>query len=209
MSLNALSTRLEIAPALLEQAVTHRSFDGEIHYERLEFLGDRVLGVVVAEWLWERFEGADEGELSRRLGAMVRESTLVAVAEAWRLKDVVRIGAGEVLKDSILADVVEAILGAVWLDGGLEAARAVVRRDWSQFIDLKDEKDPKSRLQELLQGDGLELPLYEVVKETGRDHDKWFIVMVKCAKGEAVGEGRSKQVAGSEAAANLLKRIDI
>lgn len=192
---------------LLQEAVTHASH-GSLNYERLEFLGDRVLGLVVGNWLWERFPEADEGELSRRHTALVRESSLVSVAEAWTLADYMRYGGGEARKDSILADAVEAILGALWIDGGLQAADSVIRRDWAVAVDIKDEKDAKSRLQEWLQGDGLELPHYEVVEESGPDHEKHFKVMVLTAKGNCMGEGRSKHAASADAAHNMMKILE-
>lgn len=192
--------------ALLETALTHGSFGGD-NYERLEFLGDRVLNLAVAEWLVEAYPDANEGELSLRHTAMVRESSLAAVAKVWGLEQVVRLGAGEVVKDSILADVVEAVLGALWLDRGVDAVRGVVRRDWRDLLELKSEKDAKSRLQELLQAEKLPLPGYEVVEEDGLEHAKVFSVKVVCAWGEAVGRGVSKQAASHEAAARLLENM--
>jgi ribonuclease-3 len=138
--------------------------------------------------------------------AMVRESALVAVAEGWGLGGRVKLGAGEGLRPSIMADVVEAVLGAVWLDGGYEAANRVVRAHWN--IDFEDAKDAKTRLQELVQGAGHGLPVYDVVDEAGPAHERFFKVKVACALGEAVGEGRSKQVAGADAAARLLKELE-
>lgn len=192
---------------LLAEALTHAS-SGPLNYERLEFLGDRVLGMVVGNWLWETYLEAQEGELSRRHTTMVRESSLVSVAEAWGLRDFIRYGGGEVHKDSILADVVEAILGAVWLDGGFENVDALVRKEWGYLLDIKDEKDAKSRLQEWLQGAGMELPSYEVIEESGPDHDKHFKVQVNTAKGACVGEGRSKHVASLNAAINMMKNLE-
>jgi ribonuclease-3 len=191
---------------LLETALTHRSH-AVSHYERLEFLGDRVLNLIVAEWLVEYFPAADEGELSRRHTAMVKESHLVEIAYAWALPEHVRLGAGEVVKPSILADVVEAVLGALWLDSGLEAVREVVRRDWKNMLESEDVKDAKSRLQEQLQAEKGGLPRYEVLSEQGPDHAKVFEVKVSCGWGEAVGEGASKQAASLMAAENLLMKI--
>lgn len=193
--------------ALLTEALTHSSHGGAT-YERLEFLGDRVLGMVVGNWLYRRFPAAPEGELSRRHTSMVRESSLVMVGERWGVADYILFGGGEARKDSIVADVVEAVLGAVWVDGGLEAVQAIIERDWAFLVDLKDEKDPKSRLQEWLQGHGFDLPTYEVIEENGPDHDKFFKVMVYTAKGACAGAGRSKHVASADAAHNMMKILE-
>lgn len=192
--------------ALLRRALTRSGNLRE--FQRLEFLGDRMLGVVIGAWLFEEFPQADEGELSRRLTFLVRESTLVGVARSWGVEKALKLGVGETATESILADCVEAVLGAVWLDGGLEAVAEVVTAGWGKLIHLKDEKDAKTRLQEFLQGKGLKLPVYEVVDEMGKDHDKWFKVRVVCDEGEAVGEGKSKQVASLAAAAKLMEKFD-
>jgi ribonuclease III len=193
--------------ALLEAALTHSSHSVD-NYERLEFIGDRVLGLAVADMLWGKFPEAHEGELSRRFTALVRESCLVQVAGFWNVSGAIRYGAGELERPSILADVVEAILGAIWLDGGLEAVKDIVSRDWADLSDVKDEKDPKSRLQEWLQGKGFDLPLYEVLEERGPAHDKHFTVKVITAKGESLGEGRSKQVASANAAQAMMMILE-
>lgn len=193
--------------ALLGAALTHSSH-GADNYERLEFIGDRVLGLAVASMLWKMFPEADEGELSRRHTALVRESSLVRVAGMWGISGIIRYGSGEMERPSILADVVEAILGAVWLDGGFEVVEAIVARDLAELADVKDEKDPKSRLQEWLQGLGLGLPLYEVVEERGPDHDKHFTVKVITAQGESLGEGRSKHIASANAAQNMMTILE-
>lgn len=177
-------------------------------FQRLEFLGDRMLGVVIGAWLFEKFPVADEGELSRRLTFLVRESTLATVASDWGLGRIMKLGTGETETPAVMADTVEAVLGAVWLDGGLEAVADVVTASWEKFIDLKDEKDAKTRLQEWLQKKGMKLPVYEVVEEGGADHAKWFRVRVVCDTGQATGEGKNKQLAGLEAAAKLMEKLD-
>lgn len=192
--------------ALLKKALNRSGSLRE--FQRLEFLGDRMLGVVIGAWLYEKFPAADEGELSRRLTFLVRASTLVGVAKAWGLEKAVKLGTGETFTDGVLADTVEAVLGAVWLDGGLEAVADVVTSSWEDLIDLKDEKDAKTRLQEWLQGRGLKLPAYETVEERGMDHDKWFVVEVTCSEGTARGEGKSKQIAALAAAAKLMEKFD-
>ncbi len=191
---------------LLAQALTHSSHHAT-NYERLEFLGDRVLGVVVGDCLYAQFATAGEGELSRRFMALVRESTLVHVAGKWGVVDAVALGAGEAVKPSIVADVVEALLGAVWLDGGIDEVTRIVKRDWADAVENSDKKDPKTALQELVQGQGGALPVYDVVAEDGPPHDRTFKVKVTTVLGDAEGTGKSKQVAGLDAARALLERL--
>lgn len=194
--------------SLLVRALTHSSFAGGENYQRLEFLGDRVLALCVADWLVREFGQADEGELTRRLTAVVRQSALVQVAENWGLAAVMRVGVGERVKESVLADGVEAVLGAVWLDGGLGKVRAVIEAAWGEMLRQADVKDGRSRLQELLQAKKLALADYEVVQAVGPDHAKVFTVRVKCALGEAEGVGGSKQLASVAAAEALLKDLE-
>lgn len=194
-------------PDLLQQALTHPSF-GPQHYQRLEFLGDRVLGVVVGDMLYERFPQASEGELSRRFTVLVREATLAEIGQQWGIAEVIRLGAGEPLKPAIVADAVEAVLGAIWLDGGREAVKGLVEKAWQPYLELKDEKDPKSRLQEMVQAEGHPLPEYVVRVEEGPDHNKSFTVEVRSALGAATGQGVSKQAAGVAAAAALLAQLE-
>ncbi len=194
-------------PQLLEQALTHPSFGPE-NYQRLEFLGDRVLGLVVADMLFKHFPDAAEGELSRRFTMLVREATLAEIGREWSLEGEVRLGAGEALKQAIMADVVEAVLGAMYEDGGLEAVKGLVETAWKPYLERKDEKDPKSRLQELVQGGGNPLPEYVVIAEEGPDHNKNFTVEVRSALGVGTGQGISKQVAGAAAAAALLAQLE-
>lgn len=209
MTLELLQQRLGVTfadPELPAQALRHPSA-GEPSYQRLEFLGDRVLGLAVGEWLCERFPQADEGELTRRLTSMVRESALAGIGRDWGLADVIQLGIGEHGKESILADVVEALLGAVWLAHGMDAVRGVIRRAWAPLIDLQDEKDAKTQLQEWLQQRGLPVPVYEVLEESGPAHDRFFRLRVESTCGSAEGEGRSKQQAGTAAAAALMKKL--
>ncbi|TKW61629.1 MAG: ribonuclease III [Blastochloris viridis] len=194
-------------PELLKQALTHPSFGAE-NYQRLEFLGDRVLGLIVADMLFKHFPDAAEGELSRRFTMLVREPTLAEIGREWRLEDVVSLGAGEALKPAIMADIVEAVLGAMYEDGGEEAVRGLVQAAWKPYLERKDEKDPKSRLQELVQAGGNPLPEYVVIAEEGPDHNKNFTVEVRSALGIGTGQGVSKQVAGAAAAAALLAQLD-
>ncbi|HEY8382460.1 MAG TPA: ribonuclease III [Microvirga sp.] len=202
-------------PDLLVRALTHVSAPGtgaESNYQRLEFLGDRVLGLAVAEMVFRAFPDAPEGELSRRLSELVRRETCAEVAIAWDVGPNLKLGGGEVQSGgrrntAILADVCEAIIGAVFLDGGFEAGRALVEAAFQEHLLLprRPLRDPKSALQEWAQGQGLPTPTYTVVEQIGPDHAPEFRVMAKVKGFEnAVGIGRSKRVAEQEAARNLL-----
>ncbi len=199
---------------LLELALTHRSVSTR-NYERLEFLGDSVLGFVVAENLFRRFTDASEGELSRTRSSIVKQPTLAKVARSLSLGDYLGLGGGELKsggfnRDSILADAVEAILGAVYLDGGLDPARNFVNLHFTDQLDEanpeKIVKDPKTRLQEYLQKNGKELPVYNVVGTSGASHDQCF--EVRCTlplDGSAfIGWGGSKRKAEQAAADSAL-----
>jgi len=170
---------------LLRLALTHRSC-GNPNNERLEFLGDGVLNMVVAELLFHARPNVPEGDLSRLRARIVRERTLAEVARSLELGDHVLLGPGELksggfLRDSILADALEAVIGAVFLDGGFDAAHGLVERLMTARIqalpDAEALKDPKTRLQELLQARAFRLPEYEVIDERGADHDRSFTVI--------------------------------
>jgi len=221
--LDLLSDRLGHAfakPALLREALTHPSASGRrggksLNYQRLEFLGDRVLGLIVAELLYREFPREPEGDLARRLAALVREETLAQVAEDLELGEFMVIagseeGAGERANPSLLSDVCEAAIGALYLDGGLEAARAFIERCWRPLLaaDLEPPQDAKTALQEWAQGRGLPLPSYREVAREGPDHEPRFTVAVSVAGHEAAeGEGRSKRAAEQAAAERLLIRL--
>jgi ribonuclease-3 len=202
---------------LLARALTHVSAAGGSpgeSYQRLEFLGDRVLGLAVAEMLYLSFPGAPEGELSRRLSELVRRESCAEVALAWDLGPHLRLGTGEVhtggrRNQAILADACEAVLGAVFLDGGYEAAKALVQRAFGEHLSAprRPLRDPKSALQEWAQGRGMPTPTYAVVEQIGPDHAPKFRVAVK-VKGveDEVGIGTSKRAAEQEAARSLLLR---
>ena len=214
-----LLERLDITfddPALLEEALSHRS-SGTRHYERLEFLGDSLLNFVISDELCRRRPGADEGDLSRLRASLVRESTLAGVARELELGRHLVLGTGErrsggFARDSILADVVESLIGAVHVDRGFEAARALVLRLFdARLADLPEAeslKDPKTRLQELLQARGLERPVYEVVDETGLAHERRFTVRCTLGTTEATvrATATSRRKAEQAAAAQLLER---
>ena len=204
-------------PALLAQALTHRSY-GSPHNERLEFLGDGVIGCVIAEELYARFPDIAEGELSRLRASLVREAALAAVARAIGLSAFLRLGEGELAsggadRPSILADALEATYGAVFLDGGYEAVRTSVRRTFGEALEKLDPrqpaKDAKTSLQELLQGRRQKLPEYKVIATAGAAHKQTFEVeCVAAGLGlRATGSGSSRQLAEQQAAANLLKQI--
>ena len=202
---------------LLAQALTHRSA-GSINNERLEFLGDAVLGQVVAHDLFARFPEAAEGELSRLRAALVRKETLASVARTLDLGDYLALGPGELrtgghTRASILADALEAVFGAVYLDGGQQAAERLIltlfEKRFDELTPGSGRKDPKTRLQEFLQGQRFSLPDYEVVDITGADHDQLF--SCRCSVSdlglEAVGEGSSRRRAEQAAAAEVLRQV--
>lgn len=205
-------------PRLLEQALTHRSRGAE-NNERLEFLGDGVLGCAVADELYARFPSLPEGKLTRLRASLVREETLAEVARELGLEDEVRLGEGELAagpapRPSILADALEAVLGAVFLDGGYAAARAAVLAAFGRHIDRLDPerpaKDAKTRLQELLQARHRGLPQYRVVSVTGEAHRQSFEVQcrVKGIDHSATGTGTSRQRAEQQAAKAMLEVLE-
>ncbi|ACA20868.1 Ribonuclease III [Methylobacterium sp. 4-46] len=200
---------------LLARALTHVSAGaGEESYQRLEFLGDRVLGLAVAEGLLRALPGADEGDLSRRLSGLVRRESCAAVAQAWEVGPHLRLGAGEVhgggrRNPAILADVCEAILGAIFLDAGYAAAKAVIDRAFAAAEEAEGPRgrDPKSALQEWAQGLGLPTPTYAVVERAGPDHAPIFRIEARVAGvAPSLGVGGSKRLAEQEAARLLLRR---
>ncbi len=213
--LDKLGYRFE-KPELLDEALTHVSApkaDGQ-SYQRLEFLGDRVLGLAIADLLYRTFPGAPEGELSRRLAELVRRESCAEIAIAWDVGPYLKLGAGEAhagerRNQTILADVCEAIIGAVFMDGGYDAARLVVERAFQPLLEAprRPLRDPKSALQEWAQGRGLPPPTYSIVEQTGPDHAPKFRVMVKVKGAETeFGLGTSKRIAEQAAARSLLLR---
>lgn len=199
---------------LFERALTHPSF-GKTHYQRLEFLGDRVLGLVIAEWLEERFPRDPEGQLSHRLTSLVSRSTCAEVGSAIDVPGVMRLGKqaredGATRSDNVVGDVVEALIAALYLDGGLEAARAFIRRQWEAHVAALTEapRHPKSVLHELAEAKRRKNPVYEVVKASGPSHAPTFTVRVSIGSlGEAEGTGSSKQEAETAAASALLEKL--
>lgn len=205
---------------LLTLAVTHRSWANEQgtdeHYERLEFLGDAVLGLVAGQWLFRTLPHLPEGELSKKKAVLVSKPALAAHARRLGLGELLRLGVGEERsggrkKASLLADSLEAVFGAVYLDGGFDAARDVVREFVAHAHETREQElpvDAKTRLQELTQARGLDLPEYRLVAEEGPDHEKEF--QVECrVDGDVVGAGagRSKKLAEQRAATAALDAL--
>ncbi len=205
-------------PALLERALTHISaLKGQARassYQRLEFLGDHVLGLAVSEMLFAAFPKAEEGELSRRLADLVRRESCADVARAIDLGASLRIGASEAkaggrARIAILADVCESLIGAVFLDGGYDAAKAFVARFWVDRMrtPARPLRDPKTVLQEWAQARGLPTPSYREIERTGPHHDPVFRVSVSLPeRAAAEGRGRSKRAAEQAAATALLQQ---
>ena len=211
---------------LLQEALTHPSAlvanrrgrsrrPVKRSYERLEFLGDRVLGLVVADLLWRRFEDEPEGDLTRRLTHLVRREALARVAEAIELGPHLVLSraeaaAGAAGNPGILADACEALIASIFVDGGFAAASSFVRRFWEPLIDEMEEppRDPKTALQEWAQARGLALPAYELVSTSGPDHSPLFTVAASVAGGDrATATASSKRLAEARAAASLLDRL--
>jgi ribonuclease-3 len=201
-------------PSLLELALTHRSASRE-NNERLEYLGDAFLNFAIARRLYDLRRDDTEGDLSRARAALVKEPTLAAIGQRLGVDEHLTLGAGELRsggaqRAAVLADAVEALLGAVLLDGGPTAAEAVVDLMFAdQFKSLPDAaslKDPKTRLQEWLQGRGLPLPSYVVTAVHGRDHEQTFTVEceVREKNAQTTGHGQSRRRAEQEAAAAML-----
>lgn len=206
-------------PELLAQALRHRSA-GTPHNERLEFLGDSLVNMVVAEALYARWPQADEGALTRGRAELVRESSLATVARELGLGALLTLGPGEMKsggnrRESILADAVEAIVAAIYLDAGFEACRAVVLGWFDGALAAlpppnKVGKDPKTRLQEWLQGKQRPLPVYALLAEEGEEHARSFRVSCTLAQPGLVteGEGGSRRAAEQVAAEAALERIE-
>lgn len=218
MELTALEERLGhtfVQPALLEQAVTHRSH-GSHHNERLEFLGDAVLNCAVAHLLYSKYGRLDEGDLSRLRANLVKQPSLADIAENLVLSDFLRLGEGEMKsggfrRPSILADTMEALIGAIFVDSGFDAARAVIGRLFEPILKTVDPKtlgkDSKTLLQEYLQGKRIALPVYTVVETRGAAHNQEFEVECAIPKLEVGvrGTGRSRRAAEQSAAKQALE----
>lgn len=200
-------------PKLLQQALTHKSYS-KTNNERLEFMGDAVLGYLVGSMLFRHYPDVQEDALSLMRAQLVRGKTLAQVASSIQLPEYLLLGSGELRsggreRASILADALEAVIGAVHEDGGIEQAQGLVRRlfeDLTKGLDAQSLKDPKTRLQELLQGNGLELPLYTVERISGADHQRQYTVKceVPALKLEAVAQESSRRGAEKSSAQQVL-----
>ena len=204
---------------LLDQALTHRSF-GAVHNERLEFLGDSILGMIIAKELYDRFPKCPEGDLTRMRSTLVRETTLAQLAREFGIGNCLRLGPGELKtggfrRDSLIADAVESIIGAMFIDDNENFAR--VRQVVLSWFDSRlatiqpnvNQKDHKSTLQELLQSLHKPLPIYEIVEIKGTDNDQIFVVSAK-VEGipEQLGRGTSRRIAEQEAAGLVLNILE-
>lgn len=200
--------------ALFERAITHASL-GKDSYDRLEFLGDRVLGLAVSKWIYERFPDEPEGQMSRRYNALVARETCAEVGRALGVPAQIKLGrqaredrASE--SDNVVGDVVEALIGALFLEAGFEAAEVFIRSAWGGYVDNQKRapQHPKSALQELVADMSLAPPVYEVIGRAGPHHAPTFHVRVSVKNGgEAEAEGQSKQDAETAAAAALLEKL--
>ena len=207
---------------LLEEALRHSSFVNEQaeigmrDNERLEFLGDAVLNLVVGDILMQRYPDSEEGDLSRMRANLVNETQLAAIASSLNLGSYLQLGKGEIQtngreKSSILADTLEAVMAAIYLDGGFEAAFNVIDRHFAPLIDVSATPmvnfDYKSQVQEFVQVTQQEMPIYTVIHESGPDHDKTFQVQLQLRQLHAEGVGKSKKMAEQDAARKALELL--
>src|SRR3989338_1345731 len=204
--------------SLLEESLRHRSA-GKPHNERLEFLGDSILNFIIASELFKRLPAATEGELSRLRANLVNSDCLTDIAQAFNLSAIISLGDGErrsggAMRSSILADTVEAIIGAIYLDSGMDVSYQTVvawYQDRLESVSLEDvHKDPKSQLQELAQAQQFPLPEYELVSVTGVEHAQTFVVQccVKLLDHSVIGEGTSRRRAEQDAAQHVLEELN-
>ncbi|WP_426360529.1 ribonuclease III [Pseudocolwellia sp. HL-MZ19] len=202
---------------ILLQALTHRSAKGS-HNERLEFLGDSILGFVIAEVLFHKFPEHDEGDLTRMRSSLVKGVTLAKLGRDFKLGEHLILGAGELKsgghkRDSILEDAVEAIIGAVYLDSDEETCKALILSWFEHHLNIikpgNEQKDPKTRLQEYLQGRKIPLPEYEVIEVSGQSHNQQFTVkcLTSVISTEVIAKGTSRRKAEQSAAQQVLDLI--
>lgn len=201
---------------LLDTALTHSSSGKDINYERLEFLGDRVLGLVVSEILYERYLDETEGDLAKRLAALVQGSFLAKIAAKIQLGQYIEFSlsekqAGGDTNENILADAVEALIGGIYIDSGLGACRAFIIKHWANAFDniQKPPQHPKTALQEWAQSKGLPLPVYKITGQSGPDHAPLFDICLKVSGFEdLIAQGRSRQEGEKEAAKAFLLKLE-
>lgn len=201
-------------PDLLLQALTHPSCTGQPNYQRLEFVGDRVLGAIISQRLYRDYPAFKEGELAIRFNELVRKETLARIVLQTGLDKFIRLSPGEEenggrQKPAILADCCEAVIGAMFMDSGFDAAHAFVEKHWHDLVAsvARKEKDAKTLLQEWAQGRGLAAPLYRETGREGPPHEPEFTVSVAIGKHEATGKGNSKRIAEQAAARVLLNKL--
>jgi ribonuclease III len=205
---------------LLEQALTHRSYSRNLNNERLEFLGDSILSLIISNYIYRRFDGASEGKLSRIRASLVKRETLAGVARAIDLGEHIRLGGGELKsggfrRASILSDALEALIAAIYLDSDYAQAEKTVLRlfhDRLQAVDVSSAlKDPKTQLQEYLQGQQRELPVYEVSQTSGKSHEQVFTVRCEIADLDlrSQGRGSSRKQAEQQAARKILDELGL
>jgi ribonuclease-3 len=197
---------------LLQTALTHSSTGADTNYERLEFLGDRVLGLVIAELLYKRFPDEAEGDMAKRLAALAQGEFLADIASEIELGTYIHFSeseelAGGAANDHILADVFESVIGALYLDSGFTACQTLIERLWGDRLDIMKTppQHPKTTLQEWAQSESLPLPTYKIVKQHGPDHAPIFDVELKVQGYDPlIAQGRSRQVAEKQAAADFI-----
>jgi ribonuclease-3 len=205
---------------LLEQALTHRSFSRSVNNERLEFLGDSILNLIISNHIYRRFTEADEGDLSRIRASLVKEETLALIAREINLGDHIYLGGGELKsggfrRASILSDALEALIGAVYLDSDYGETETVVLGWYRELLENVDEganlRDPKTQLQEYLQARNKQLPNYKVEQTTGKSHDQVFTVSCKISDPDiqTKGQGSSRKKAEQQAARKILDKLGL
>jgi len=221
MAINRLSKRIGysfIQPELLIQALTHRSAKGQ-HNERLEFLGDSILGFVIAEALFEKFPKHDEGDLTRMRSSLVKGVTLAEIGRDFNLGEYLILGPGELKsgghrRESILEDAIESIIGAVYLDSDMSQCKQLILTWFAQRLSSikpgNEQKDPKTRLQEYLQGRKIPLPVYDVIDTSGQSHNQHFTVrcVTEVVNTEVIAKGTSRRKAEQAAAQQVLAQLE-
>jgi ribonuclease-3 len=199
----------------LERAMTHSSTNDDYNYQRLEFLGDRVLGLIMADALFREFKKENEGGLAKRHTALVQGATCFEMGQKINIGDFIILSnsekeAGVHLNENIIADVVEAMIGAIYVDGGYEEAQRVVLKLWGNIIKTleKAPQDPKTELQEWVQARNLDLPIYEIIDKQGPDHAPKFVIQLKIDGFDFVtAEGTSRRQTEKMAAKMMLKKL--
>ncbi|MCI2283282.1 ribonuclease III [Colwellia sp. MSW7] len=221
ISINRLSKRIGYSfeqPELLIQALTHRSAKGQ-HNERLEFLGDSILGFVIAEALFEKFPKHDEGDLTRMRSSLVKGVTLAEIGRDFKLGEYLILGPGELKsgghrRESILEDAIEAIIGAVYLDSNITQCKGLILKWFAKRLSAikpgHEQKDPKTRLQEYLQGRKIPLPVYDVIDTSGQSHNQQFTVscVTDVVNTEIIAKGTSRRKAEQAAAHQVLLELE-